>query len=94
LSAAADIARQLHQAGFVVTLDLRVHAAGAAALLGCTPKTLRNQRCELRGPRWELRHGQAFYAIADLLDWIGTAPSLGAADEIDHHRDHEHNQTS
>lgn len=79
-----QVARQLHAAGFLVTIDLRVEAAGAAAFLGVTPKTLRNQRSELRGPQWELRHGLAYYAISDLLDWRGgTRASLGSRDVVE-----------
>lgn len=79
-----DVAHRLHASGFLVTIDLCVETAGAAALMQLTPKTLRNQRSELRGPRWQLRHGHAYYAIADVLDWIGTQASLGQASERGH----------
>lgn len=79
-----DVARQLQAAGFLVTLDLHVEAAGAASLMGISPKTLRNHRSDLRGPRWELRHGHAYYAVTDVLEWIGTQASLGSTTDIVH----------
>lgn len=74
----ADIAEQLQAAGFLVLAGGEVEAAGAALLLGITPKTLRNWRSELAGPPWRVARGLAWYRIADVLAWRGTSASLHA----------------
>lgn len=94
MSDADDIARRLADAGFVVTIDHEVESAGAAALLGVTPKTLRNWRADLAGPNWRVRGRIVLYAIADLIAWRGTLASLSRSISHVHSRGHEQTNRS
>ena len=43
---------------------------GAAALLGIAPATLRNQRSQLRGPKYYKVGRRVVYKIADLSSYL------------------------
>lgn len=88
------IARQLADAGFVVTIDREVESAGAAAVLGLTPKTLRNWRSELMGPDWKVHGRIVLYAIADLIAWRRDAGVLGESRYSPLRSIHEHETRS
>lgn len=59
----------LQERGYHVTPDRRTTNAGAAALLGISPGTLRNWRSEGKGPTPKVI-GQVWYSIPEVLDWI------------------------
>lgn len=65
------IAASLQADGFLVTVAHEVESAGAAMMLGLTPKTLRNWRSDLTGPPWRIVRGLAWYRIQDVLAWGG-----------------------
>jgi hypothetical protein len=60
---------RLTAAGHRVTLGGFTDTDGAAALLGCAPKTLRNWRTQKRGPRAFHLPGGVFYDIAQVISW-------------------------
>ena len=64
------LAQQFELRGFIVTRRLEVEAAGLAAHLGVSEKTLRNWRAEECGPPSSRTVRRvALYPIADLARW-------------------------
>ncbi|MCP5328567.1 MAG: hypothetical protein R3E75_08150 [Steroidobacteraceae bacterium] len=67
---AEELAQQFESRGFIVTRRLEVEAAGLAAHLGISEKTLRNWRAEEFGPPSSRTVRRvALYPIADLAKW-------------------------
>lgn len=72
-----EIESELQASGFLVLSTGEVEAAGAAMVLGISPKTLRNWRSNLEGPPWRTVRGFSWYSIKALLAWqSGTGSSL------------------
>lgn len=55
---------------------IRVTAAGltteqgAAEYLGCSVRTMQRMRQQRHGPKYQLRNGRTWYALADLDDYL------------------------
>lgn len=67
---AEQLAQQFESRGFIVTRQLEVEAAGLAAHLGVSEKTLRNWRTEAFGPPSSRTVRRvALYPLVDLARW-------------------------
>jgi hypothetical protein len=51
-------------------LDIRLNASDAAKFLGYDRQTMRNMRCEGRGPKWHKVNGRVRYWLHDLEAWV------------------------
>ncbi len=68
---AEQLAARLRARSVWVSADGRIRADAAAELLDVAPKTLRNWRCEGRGPDYyEATPGRFTYRLTDLVAFI------------------------
>lgn len=81
----AQLARELHEAGYLVTLGHEVEADAVARILHTSPRTLKNWRNGVRakngfvGPPARICRGRTLYPLGALLEWIGQKNRGGTA---------------
>lgn len=61
---------RLRDEGYSVTIADEINSGACAWILGIEEGTLRNWRSRKFGPAWTTRRGRAWYALADVMNWI------------------------
>lgn len=64
-----DWRAHLKQIGGILTIDSRTDSYGASKLLHMSEGTLRNYRCEGKGPQFS-KAGKIWYRLDDLATWL------------------------
>lgn len=73
---------RLQSSGFIVTADDRISERAAAALIGLSPKTLRNWRSAGQGPPSVSICRRAWYPLEQLVAWITATKSPAMSREV------------
>jgi hypothetical protein len=83
---AAELARALDEAGYIVTTRGEIEAAAVARLSGVSVRMLRKWRDVVIGPRPSRTVRRiALYRLRDVLEWVTVRPDIPATIREDPH---------